>query len=316
MKKGLLIIAAAALGFVACKGGLQKGPAGLEYTIHEDVSGDSIKEGDFISLNIIAKTEADSILYNSYDMGRQSQTLVPKSMYDGDLFYAIMKLNKGDSATIKINIDSAEKKGQPRPAGIKGKYIIYNLKIMEVIKKDTAKEKDFQDKISKFFKAEADKEKVAEADKIKTFVSDKKLTPTKMPSGLQIATIKEGTGETIKTGDSVMLNYTGKLTSGKVFDTSLADVAKESKTFNPQRPYTTLNMIIGVGRVIKGFDEGVLQMKKGGKYTLIIPSSLGYGEQGMQGGLIGPYCPLIFDIDVVNVIPSKSSAVVPEALKK
>lgn len=311
MKKQLLIIAAAALGFAACKGGLQKGPAGLEYTINEDAKGDSIKVGDFISLNIVAKTEADSVLYNSYETGRQSQTLVPKSMYDGDLFYAIMKLTKGDSATIKINIDSAEKKGQPRPPGIKGKYIVYNLKIMEVIKKDSTKEQEFQTKINAFFKAEGNKEKVAEAGKISKYIADNKLVTVKLPSGLQIVNTVEGTGDKLNAGDSVMLNYTGKLTSGKVFDTSLADVAKASKTFNPQRPYTTLNMLIGMGKVIKGFDEGVMQMKKGGKATLIIPSALAYGEQGMQGGMIGPFSPLVFEIELVNVIPGKALPAIP-----
>ena len=58
-------------------------------------------------------------------------------------------------------------------------------------------------------------------------------------------------------------------------------------------------------------------MKKGGKAVLIIPSALAYGEQGMQGGLIGPYSPLVFEIDLVNVIPGKSPApVAPEALSK
>jgi FKBP-type peptidyl-prolyl cis-trans isomerase FkpA len=317
MKKQFLIIAAAALGFAACKGGLKKGPAGLEYTIVEDAKGDSIKVGDFISLNIIAKTDGDSVLYNSYETGRQSQTLVPKSVYPGDLFYAIMKLTKGDSAIIKINIDSAEKKGQPRPPGIKGKYIVYNLKIMEVIKKDTSKEQEFQAKINAFFKAEGDKEKGAEAGKIKKYIDDNKLKVVKLPSGLQIATKVEGSGDKINVGDSVMLNYTGKLTSGKVFDTSIAEVAKANKTFNPQRPYSTLNMLIGMGKVIKGFDEGVMQMKKGGKAILIIPSDLAYGEQGMQGGLIGPYSPLVFEIDLVKVIPGKVKApVVPTKLGK
>jgi FKBP-type peptidyl-prolyl cis-trans isomerase FkpA len=313
MKKGLLMITVAALGFAACKGGLKKGPAGLMYSIHEDAKGDSIKEGDFISLNIIAKTDGDSVLYNSYELGRASQTFVPKPMYDGDLFYAVKMLTKGDSATIKIDLDSAEKKGQPRPQGIKGKYVIYTVKIEDVIHKDSTKQEEFQAKIETFFKAEGEKAKKIEVVKIKQYVEDNKLKATALPSGLQMVTLTEGKGEQPVAGDSVQVNYTGKLISGKVFDTSLEDVAKKEKIFNPARvPYTTLNLIIGRGNVIPGFDEGVLQMKKGGKSTLIIPSSLGYGDQGMPGGMIGPFTPLIFEIELVNVI-KKSGTPPPPA---
>ncbi|WP_026904119.1 FKBP-type peptidyl-prolyl cis-trans isomerase [Pedobacter glucosidilyticus] len=319
MKKGLLILSIAALGFAACNGGFKKGASGLLYKVHEDVEGDSIKEGDFISLNIIAKTDGDSVLYNSYEMDRASQTFVPKPMYDGDLFTAIMQLTKGDSATIKVDIDSAEKKGQPRPQGIKGKYIIYTVKIEDVIKKDTTKEQEFQSKIEAFFKAEGDRAKKAEAPKLEKYIKDNSLKAQKYPSGLQVATLTEGTGVQPKPGDSVMVNYTGKLVSGKVFDTSLPEVAKKNNIYNPARePYTTLNLVIGQGNVIPGFDEGVLKMKKGGKSVLLIPSALAYGEQGMQGGMIGPFTPLVFEIELVNVVPGKGVAtpISPEAPKK
>lgn len=307
----------AALGFAACNGGFKKGPSGLLYSIHKDAKGDSIKEGDFISLNIIAKTDGDSVLYNSYELDRASQTFVPKPVYPGDLFYAVKMLTEGDSATIKIDLDSAEKKGQPRPQGIKGKYVIYTVKIEQVIHKDSTKQAAFQAKVETFFKAEGQKAKKSEVTKIKKFIDDNKLKTANQPSGLQIATVTEGKGEQPVAGDSVQVHYTGKLVSGKVFDTSVEEVAKKAKIFNPARvPYTTLNLIIGKGNVIPGFDQGVLQMKKGGKSTLIIPSSLGYGEQGMQGGMIGPFTPLVFEIELVNVIHKAPVAVVPEPIKK
>ena len=302
MKKGLLLITVAALGIAACTQ-TKKGPSGLVYTIHDDVKSDSIKEGDFISLNLTAKTDADSVLYNSYELGRASQTFVPKPVYDGDLFYAIKFLSKGDSATIKIDLDSAEKKGQPRPQGIKGKYIIYTLKIDEVIQKGKLTQQDFQKKIEAFFKVEGEKTKKLEVSKIQKYIDDNKLKTEKSPSGLQVVTTIEGKGTQAIAGDSVEVNYTGKLVSGKVFDTSLEEVAKKENIYNPARaPYSTLKLVVGRGNVIPGFDEGILKMKEGGKSTLIIPSSLGYGEQGMQGGMIGPFTPLVFEIELVKVI--------------
>lgn len=313
MKKGLLLTTVAALGLAACSGNFEKGPSGLLYKIHESAKGDSIHEGDFISLNLVAKTDGDSVLYDSYELDRASQTLVPASMYEGDLFYAIRKLTKGDSATIKIDLDSAEAKGQPRPQGIKGKYIIYTVKVEEVIAKDTANEENFQNKIQEFFKLEGEKLQKSEVTKLQSYIDKNKLKAEKLPSGLQISVIKEGTGVQPQAGDSVKLNYTGQLVSGKVFDTSLPEVAKKNNIYNPGRePYTTLNLIIGRGNVIPGFDEGVLKMKKGEKSLLLIPSSLAYGEHGMQGGMIGPYAPLVFEIELVDVIPGPAETAAPQ----
>jgi FKBP-type peptidyl-prolyl cis-trans isomerase len=314
MKKGLLILSVAALGFAACGGGFKKGPAGLLYNIHNDVKGDSIADGDFISLNIIAKTDGDSVLYNSYELDRPSQTFVSKPAYAGDLFYAIKLLSKGDSATFKIDLDSAEAKGQPKPATIKGKYIIYTVKIEEVIHKDTTNQQAFQSKVEAYFKAEGERAKNAEEKNIKKYIDDSKVKATTLPSGLYVATTTEGKGIQPVAGDSVVVNYTGKLLSGKVFDTSVEADAKKANIFNPARaPYKPLSLIIGKGNVIPGFDEGVMHMKKGEKATVIIPSKLGYGEQGMPGGMIGPFTPLIFELELVDVIQKHEAPVAPMA---
>ncbi len=315
MKKGLLILSVAALGFAACNGSFKKGPAGLMYNIHDDVKGDSIADGDFISLNIIAKTDGDSVLYNSYELDRPSQTFVSKPAYDGDLFYAIKLLTKGDSATFKIDLDSAEAKGQPKPQGIKGKYVIYTVKIEEVIKKDTANQQAFQSKVEAYFKKEGDRAKSSEVTNIKKYIDKNSVKAETLPSGLFVATTTEGKGVMPVAGDSVVVNYTGKLLSGKVFDTSVEADAKKANIFNPARaPYQPLSLIIGRGNVIPGFDEGVMKMKKGGKATVIIPSSLGYGEQGMPGGMIGPFTPLIFDLELIDVVQKNEAPVVNSAM--
>ncbi|OYZ56783.1 MAG: FKBP-type peptidylprolyl isomerase, partial [Sphingobacteriales bacterium 24-40-4] len=97
------------------------------------------------------------------------------------------------------------------------------------------------------------------------------------------------------------VNYTGMFLSGKVFDSSLPDVAKKNGTFNPQRPYEPLKLPVGLGGSIPGFEEGLMLLNKGAKATLILPSKLAYGEQGNQG--IPPFSPLVFELDVVNIIP-------------
>ncbi|HAV62159.1 MAG TPA: peptidylprolyl isomerase, partial [Verrucomicrobiales bacterium] len=102
----------------------------------------------------------------------------------------------------------------------------------------------------------------------------------KSPSGLQYLVITEGSGETPKAGTQIKAHYTGKFTSGKVFDSSV------------QRG-EPISFAVGQKRVIPGWDEALLDMKKGEKRILVIPPDLAYGPQGHPGG-IPPNSTLIF----------------------
>ena len=95
-----------------------------------------------------------------------------------------------------------------------------------------------------------------------------------------------GTGASPVAGQSVTMHYTGKLTNGQVFDSSVT----RGTPFQCQ---------IGVGQVIQGWDKGVPQMKKGGKATFTIPPEMGYGAQG-AGGVIPPNATLIFDVELID----------------
>jgi FKBP-type peptidyl-prolyl cis-trans isomerase FkpA len=110
----------------------------------------------------------------------------------------------------------------------------------------------------------------------------------KTPSGLAYWDIRVGTGEVAKEGSHVRVHYTGWLTNGKKFDSSV-DAGK---------PF---DFTIGNGEVIKGWEEGVAGMKVGGKRQLRIPPALGYGAEGTPGGPIPPNATLIFDVQLLGV---------------
>jgi len=111
--------------------------------------------------------------------------------------------------------------------------------------------------------------------------------PTKTASGLEYWDIKVGTGAVAQTGQQVKVDYTGWLTNGKKFDSSVGT----------GRPF---DFKLGAGKVIKGWDEGIIGMKVGGKRQLRIPPDLAYGEKGYPGA-IPPNATLIFDVRLVDV---------------
>lgn len=106
-------------------------------------------------------------------------------------------------------------------------------------------------------------------------------------SGLKYADLVVGTGATPQRGQTVTVHYTGTLASGKKFDSSYDRG-------------TPADFRIGVGAVIKGWDEGLMSMKVGGKRKLVIPSNLGYGPQGRPPDIPGNST-LIFDVELLGV---------------
>ena len=126
-------------------------------------------------------------------------------------------------------------------------------------------------------------------------ISNQDIEIKKTNSGLEYIDVFIGDGDFPKIGDKVVVHYTGKLEDGTKFDSSL----DRGKPFE---------FTIGIGQVIKGWDEGVMSMRIGGKRTLIIPSNLAYGERG-AGKVIPPNATLTFEVELIDI---KESYVDPD----
>lgn len=114
--------------------------------------------------------------------------------------------------------------------------------------------------------------------------------PPDAPAGpdLKIEDLKEGTGEPAKKGDRIVVHYTGWLTDGTKFDSSV----------DRQEPYP---LHLGYDPVIQGWHKGIAGMKAGGKRRLTIPPELAYGKSGREG--IPPNATLVFEIDLLRIQP-------------
>jgi FKBP-type peptidyl-prolyl cis-trans isomerase len=105
---------------------------------------------------------------------------------------------------------------------------------------------------------------------------------------LMIEDLTEGSGQTAAAGDNVLVHYTGWLTDGSKFDSSL----DRGQPFGFQ---------LGAGRVIAGWDQGVAGMKVGGSRRLTIPPELAYGDRAVGGGLIPANSTLVFEVELLGI---------------
>ena len=128
-----------------------------------------------------------------------------------------------------------------------------------------------------------------EDEQIEDYLKVQKLTPTeKTDSGLRYIRTSAGAGAAVAKGQTIRVNYTGKVLTNREFDKG------------------TFEFVLGANAVVKGFDEGISKMKIGEKATIIFPSSAGYGAAGSINNStrtynILPYAPLLFEVEVVSV---------------
>lgn len=268
-----LLVAAFGLLIASCGTGVKKTPGGIEYIVHKSGSGAQLKLGDTALMNVTQRIN-DSILGESRKIvGAAIPVLISKPQNKYDLMEGLALLHEGDSATFVIPWDSLPANERP-PFGKKGDKLKITFAVENKFSASSQKDKD---------------EKL-----IKEYLDKNKITATKNAEGVYVAVTQEGTGGTPNPGDTVYVHYTGKLTSGKVFDSS------QDSTLRPGMPLEPIKFPIGRGFVIKGWDAGLSGLKKGSKATLVIPSTLAYGLQGSPPAIPANSI-LVFEVQLVDI---------------
>ncbi len=306
--KYILIFFVLLTGFsVSAQSKLQRTPKGASYQIFTQNAGEKLKLNDVVTFQFIQKNYKDSVLFSTYIAGHPVQAQIVPSKGVADLMEIFPLLAVKDSVLIKVPADSIFAGHEDaRPAFLpKGSDVTFILKI--------EKAQTLNEAIAER-NAEIDKVKVAEKADAARYITAHKLIVKTTPSGLKYVITKPSAKPKPLKGDTLLVNYAGRTTDGKLFDSSIESVAKNGGLQQPGRTYEPLQVIVGSGSVIPGWDEGLLLLTEGSKATFIIPSSLAYGEQGM--GDIKPYSTLIFDIELVKVKPIKHPATPKPAVKK
>jgi FKBP-type peptidyl-prolyl cis-trans isomerase FkpA len=308
MKKSIFLLAAAVGLFATSCQNFKKAEGGLEYKIVKDEGAVKATDGDHLFVDMIVTSDRnDSLIQSTYDIGLpQYVNVVPDTIpgnYKGSYSSMFKYLGEGDSAVFRLNLDTmAAKSGQPKlPIG--DKFLTFTIKVRKHFKKAELPDSIAHVELDKYYRELIANLEKAEAGKIESYVKDNKLEPKKTASDLQYVIKEEGKGAKPAIGDTVKVNYVGKLTHGKVFDTSIKEEADKAKLpVNPMRTFEPIKFTLGVDPVIPAWVEGLQLLSKGGKATLIIPSKLAYGSNGQPQGGIPPYAPLIFDVELVDII--------------
>ena len=258
-------------------------PDGLEYKIitHGDGKRKPVLT-DHIELHI-SYAVGDSVMFDSRKMNNNK--CVPVAMVNprgiGDPVVVFSQMVAGDSAVARFPVDTLKKMGQSSPWTKPGDMVVYRIKLVSV-KTEAEFNRDEAVKAA----VQTDKEaKVLEA-----YFKEKGLKPAKTASGLYYSITKEGSGEKIKAGQLVGVNYTGKFLDGKVFDSNTDTAFHHVQTFS---------LPVGAGKVIKGWDEGLQLLKTGSKATFYIPSALAYGPNERPG--LPANSILVFDVELIDV---------------
>lgn len=287
MKKSMLMAATCLLMTATIMSCGQKNPfpgytptgTGLYYKEIVKGTGDQVQKNDIIGIRL-AYYINDSLLFTTDVLPEPAYDQVHDPLFQGDIYEAFAMMHVGDSMSFMINADSTFKKqfGAPvLPAYIApGSFLRWEVAIDNAMTEEAYLQKKQEEQAVLDQQAK---------DEFKAWRAANGVNAEPRESGLVYVCTKKGKGPKPGYKQTVKVHYTGKFLDGTVFDSSVE--RGEPIAFT-----------LGVGQVIKGWDEGIALMSKGEKGTLYIPYDLAYGPR--QNGPIPAYANLVFEVELVD----------------
>lgn len=271
---------------------------GMLYKIVEDKDTPEVGEIAFVSVSYTEATENGTLISQTGKLDpRPSMLFARMPEFKGDFQDALQFLSEGDSAVIKIRIDSLKKKnGLKLPESDTSEFMVFNVKINKVINKNGATDTMYPQRIEKYKTEQGYVHKATEKEKIKKYVNQAKQTYIATASGLLIPSnlkkLSDSADRTFK------VNYAFYTLDGKIMDTNREGLALSSGIYSPGDSYKPLE-ISRLNAPIPAFKEVLSMRLPDKKISMIIPSSLAFGDYGNSKD-IPAYMPLVCELEIVN----------------
>jgi FKBP-type peptidyl-prolyl cis-trans isomerase len=278
----IALVAFAALG-VACSKypGFKKDKTGFYYKYYiQNPDEVQPQNGDVVELTYTLRTK-DSVLVDNvplYDM-------IIESLFEGDIYDALRTMHLGDSATFIMNGDTFFHYFWVQTFQFEKKELYFDIKLNDITPKEEYEKQKAMQALE--YETMIEEFRMAEEGLINDYIEKNKIKVKPTENGLYFMKQVSGKGATVEIGSKVNVHYIGKLLDGTVFDSSV-------ERGEP------IELRVGAGQVIPGWEEALLLMKEGDKAAVLIPSKMAYGSRG-AGYVIQPYTPLLFEMEVVSV---------------
>ena len=284
--KQMLAIAGLAIVMASCNTNYQKTASGLSYKIFKGDNKQKLKFGDIVKINASIKiTPKDTVLFTTAGHVPEYIPVDTTTRLTHDFNEVLRLCAVGDSLIVVSQVDTLVKRGMAQYNEMfkRGDQIVTTIKVLKALSREE-QPKDQQ--------AEMEKERAKEVAQIENYLKQKGIKAQKTENGAFVEILNPGAAQKVAAGKQVSINYKGSLLeSGKVFDSNM------DTTFHHAEPYL---FVVGAQQSIRGLEEGMLLLGKGGKGNIYIPSLLGYGPPGSPPAIPG-YASLKFEVVVNDV---------------
>ncbi|QNL21670.1 FKBP-type peptidyl-prolyl cis-trans isomerase [Hyphobacterium sp. CCMP332] len=260
---------------------------GLEYKLLNDAEGPVANIGDMLTFNMVLYKNEDSVITSTWETGNPIKTPLQEPGFNGDVSEGFALMSVGDSAFFKVPIDSLFKgRMNNMPPFLQGaKYLSYTIKMENI---------QTQEEVQAEKEAAQAEQKQTDDNLIQDYLSANGIEAEKTESGIYYTITDEGDGTHPTIQNQVTVHYTGKLLNGNVFDSSIPENMPERQGMSGE-PVT-----FPLSGVVRGWQEGIPLLSKGGSGVLYIPSYLAYGAQSPSPA-IPANSVLIFEVELLDI---------------
>lgn len=276
----------------------KRGESGTLYKIVEDKDTPEVGDVAFVSVSYTEATENGTLISQTGKLDpRPSMLFARMPEFKGDFQDALQFLSEGDSAIIKISIDSLKKNNNLK-LGLNdtSEFMIFSVRVNKVINKNGSADTIYPQRIEQYKKEQEFVHKATEKEKIKTYLSQKKLSYIATSSGLLIPSRLNK--EINQSDRKYKVNYVFYTLDGKVMDTNNEGLALAAGIYSPGDEYGPLE-ISRENAPIAAFKEALSIIPPGEKVNMIIPSHLAFGDYGNSKD-IPAFMPLLCEFEIVN----------------